>query len=823
MASGTYAMSDLAQAAGAELLGRHDANIRHLLTDSRRLIFPLETVFFALKTPSNDGHRYIAKLYQQGVRAFVVNAYFDASEMPQAAFLVVDDVLQALQKIAAYHRSQYTYPVVGITGSNGKTVIKEWLFQLLQTEKKVVRSPRSYNSQIGVPLSLWQMQASHELALIEAGISQVGEMDKLEAMIKPNIGIFSNLGHAHDQGFDNWKAKAAEKARLFAHAGKIIYCRDHEIVHQALMDLTNGDHKRLLAWSTKEMGEALPVSIDKNAITIGFANQSFRFTLPPDDALFAENAVHALVCAWHLGVRIEALQNEVKHLQSVEMRLEERKAVRGNLLINDFYNSDPESVRIALELLMQQPAERNKVAVISEYEGLRTGEKISQYKQLVAVLNSLPLQQVILVGGDWADHYAGIMHSKQHFQSTAELQGKLNELNWQNSAILLKGARRFHFEEIAQQLQEQMHQTWLEVDLSAMAHNLRYYRSKLHPHTKVMAMVKALSYGTGTTEIGRWLQYNQVDYLSVAYVDEGIALRKGGINLPIMVINPGPESLARLITFRLEPEIHSVSRLRQFIKVVEQNHTGEEPYPIHIKLETGMHRLGMERKDMHELVAVITSSKAIRVASVFSHLAASDDPAHDAFTREQIGALENGAAKLTNALGYQPLLHIANTSGISRFPSAQLDMVRLGIGLYGAANAPVEQAELKTVLRWYARISQIKQLQAGESVGYGRSFVTEKPTRIATLPVGYADGFFRSLSNGVGQVFATSKKVPVVGKVCMDMIMVDVTGLDIKEGDVVEILGENCTVSEMAEAAQTIPYEIFTHISARVPRVYVSE
>jgi alanine racemase len=309
----------------------------------------------------------------------------------------------------------------------------------------------------------------------------------------------------------------------------------------------------------------------------------------------------------------------------------------------------------------------------------------------------------------------------------------------------------------------------------------------------------------------------------VAYVDEGIALRKGGINLPIMVINPGPESLARLITFRLEPEIHSVSRLRQFIKAVEQNHTGEEPYPIHIKLETGMHRLGMERKDMHELVAVITSSKAIRVASVFSHLAASDDPAHDAFTREQIGALENGAAKLTNALGYQPLLHIANTSGISRFPSAQLDMVRLGIGLYGAANAPVEQAELKTVLRWYARISQIKQLQAGESVGYGRSFVTEKPTRIATLPVGYADGFFRSLSNGVGQVFATSKKVPVVGKVCMDMIMVDVTGLDIKEGDVVEILGENCTVSEMAEAAQTIPYEIFTHISARVPRVYVSE
>jgi alanine racemase len=336
-------------------------------------------------------------------------------------------------------------------------------------------------------------------------------------------------------------------------------------------------------------------------------------------------------------------------------------------------------------------------------------------------------------------------------------------------------------------------------------------------------MVKALSYGTGTTEIARWLQYNQVDYLSVAYVDEGIALRKGGINLPIMVINPGPESLARLITFRLEPEIHSVSRLRQFIKAVEQNHTGEEPYPIHIKLETGMHRLGMERKDMHELVAVITSSKAIRVASVFSHLAASDDPAHDAFTREQIGALENGAAKLTNALGYQPLLHIANTSGISRFPSAQLDMVRLGIGLYGAANAPVEQAELKTVLRWYARISQIKQLQAGESVGYGRSFVTEKPTRIATLPVGYADGFFRSLSNGVGQVFATGTKVPVVGKVCMDMIMVDVTGLDIKEGDVVEILGENCTVSEMAEAAQTIPYEIFTHISARVPRVYVSE
>ena len=823
MAHAGYTTGQVAHICGANLIGPAELDVSTLLTDSRRLVFPDGALFFALKTASNNGHRYIAELYKLGVRAFVVNHDFQHSPFPDAAFIQCDDVLVALQLLAAHHRERFSYPVVGITGSNGKTVVKEWLFQLIHGRLRTVRSPRSYNSQIGVPLSLWQMNGAHQVALIEVGISQRKEMARLQKMVNPQIGIFTNLGHAHDEGFTSLAEKATEKAHLFRDSEKIIFCSDYELVANALKKITGGDEKRLLGWSYTNRPDALFVERKGKDLTIHFDAQAATFQLPFGDDGSIENCIHALVCAWHLGVPIAELQTAVTQLAPIEMRLQERRGSQGNLLINDSYNSDPESVRIALDLLMQQPHDRDKVVVISEFEGLAEVEMGEQYRHLVGLLNTMPLKEVICVGGEWLNYFAGLVHEKHVYLSTEELVGDLPKRNWQNSAILLKGARKFHFETVAEQLQEQMHQTWLEVNLSAMAHNLRYYRTRIKPQTKTMAMVKALSYGSGTVEIARWLQYNRVDYLAVAYVDEGVTLRKGGISLPILVMNPDPVAFARMIEYRLEPELYSERMVRQFLDVVAAEHTVALDYPIHLKVETGMNRLGIEEADLPNILDLLKINPTVKIVSVFSHLAASDNETLDGFTRQQIDRFTRLAALVEAAVEYPVLKHLANTSGVARFPEAQFGMVRLGIGLYGAANSQAEQQNLMTVTQWFTRVSQIKQIAPGESVGYSRSFVAEKPVTIATLPVGYADGYFRLLGNGNGEVLVSGQRAKVVGRVCMDMIMVDVTGIPVAEGDVVQILGETITPKEMAAAAQTIPYEIFTHISSRVPRVYVTE
>ena len=823
MTQNQYTMEVLAGITGATLIGPGELAIDQLLTDSRRLIFPAETLFFALKTSSNNGHRYVADLYSSGVRAFVVQQSFITDPYPEAAFLKVPDVLRALQAIAAAHRAHFKYPVVGITGSNGKTVVKEWLYQLLFRSKRVVRSPRSYNSQIGVPLSLWQMAGTHDLALIEAGISEPGEMEKLEAMIKPDVGIFTNIGHAHDQGFTSIEQKATEKAKLFAHAGKVVYCADYPLIDKVLKKALNGDENRLLAWSFTMRSDALFVSRNGKNVVLHLEEEPCVFTLPFADDGSVENCINALITAWHLGIPIKTLQETVTQLNPVEMRLQERRGSQGNLLINDFYNSDPESVRIALDLLRQQPEGRERIVVISEFEGLAEQEKATQYRHLISVLNSMPITVVVCIGGEWLNYVAGLVHEKHLYLSTEEFLAALPRLAWKNAAILLKGARKFQFEKIAERLQEQVHQTWLEVNLSNMGHNLRYYRSLIEPQTKVMAMVKALSYGAGTVEIARWLEFNRVDYLAVAYIDEGVTLRKGGISAPILVMNPDETAFDRMIEYRLEPELYSLRIVEQFIDAVDKTHTSAEPYPVHLKVETGMNRLGLVEQELNDALAMIANSALVSVKSVFSHLAASDEPALDDFTNQQISTFNTLAAKTETTLGYTVIKHLANTSGVARFPQAQLDMVRLGIGLYGAANSKKEQSQLKVVTHWFTRVSQIKQIKAGESVGYSRSFVADKPTTIATLPVGYADGFFRLLGNGKGKVFVKGEEATVIGRVCMDMIMVDVTKIPVQTGDVVEILGEHISVMEMATAAQTIPYEIFTHISSRVPRVYISE
>ena len=818
-----YTCAEIAALTNATRAGDGERSISNLLTDSRRLIFPSKTLFFALQTASNDGHRFIAELYAKGVRAFAVQPSFSRTNFPEATFLVADNVLAVLQKLAQKHRESFTYPVVGIAGSNGKTVVKEWLFQFLSEHKRVVRSPRSYNSQIGVPLSLWQMGAQHEVALIEAGVSKQDEMLLLRDMIKPTIGIFTNIGHAHAEGFPSISAKAHDKAQLFSASEKIVFCADHALVKEALLEVVGGDETRLFGWSLKGADGAINIKKSGQHIQFLLGDEAVEFDIPFADSGSIENVLNAFMCAWHLGVPLNELVQKVAQLQPVEMRLEERKAINNNLLINDFYNSDPESVRIALELLMQQPPERQKIVVLSEFEGMPQHEKVAEYRAAVELLNGLHVQQVIGVGAELKAAFQGLKHPHQIFESTQELQNALPNLHWENAAILLKGARKFTFEKIANTLQEQVHQTWLEVNLSAMAQNLRFYRNQLQPKTKLMAMVKALSYGAGSVEIARLLQYNRVDYLAVAYVDEGIALRQGGIELPIMVINADPTAYSRMLQFNLEPELFSRSSVSDFLNVLDANYNGSTPFSIHLKIETGMHRLGLEEADLDFAITRINKSKGAKVASVFSHLAASDAEEHDDFTKDQISRFKNCADKLSKGLGYEPLLHITNTSGIARFKDAQFDMVRLGIGLYGVANSPAEQQNLATVTRWMTRISQLKNIAKGESVGYSRSFIAEKEMTTATLPVGYADGFFRALSNGKGHVFIANKKVPVVGRVCMDMIMVDVTNLNVTEGDVVELMGENISATEIGQAANTIAYEVLTHVSPRVPRVYVTE
>ncbi len=816
-----YTLAQIANILGVACLGDDEREIQQILTDSRRLIFPNQSLFFALKTESNDGHKYIKELYKLGVKAFVVQSSFEKENFSEATFLEVDNTLTALQKLAQAHRKKFHYPVVAIAGSNGKTVVKEWLFQFLQPYKNVVRSPRSYNSKIGVPLSLWQMGKQHDVALIEAGISKQDEMLPLRDMIEPTLGIFTNIGQAHALGFPNIKAKVYEKVQLFTHCQQVIYCADYELINDAVLETIDKD--KTIAWTRTNRKGALQVAVEKNHVLLKLPEGDALLPCIFKDAGSVENLIHAFLGARALGVPTAQLVSQAKHLHAVEMRLEERKGVHNNLLINDFYNADPESVKLALDLLMQQPKNRQKIVVLSAFDEMPDPIKTEAYKSTVQILNGMDVSFVMGVGLELSKPFAHLNHPHKLVGSTQKLLDELPNLKWQNAAILLKGARKYGFEKIANALQEQVHQTWLEVNLSAIAHNLRFYRQKIKPTTKLMAMVKALSYGAGSTEIARLLQYNNVDYLAVAYVDEGIALRQAGVELPIMVINPDKNALDRLIKYQLEPELFSLKSIHEFLHVVDTNFAGVKSINVHLKIETGMHRLGLNEEDLEEAILRIRQTKTCQVASIFSHLAASDNLEHEEFTMSQINRFKNASNKAIEWLGYKPLLHIANSSGIANYPQAQFDMVRLGIGLYGVANSVKEQKHLEPVTRWMTRISQIKKVASGESVGYNRSFIALQQTTIATLPVGYADGYSRALGNGKGCVFLANKKVPVIGNVCMDMIMIDVGNLPVKEGDEVELLGANITASELAKNAGTIAYEVLTNVSTRVPRVYITE
>jgi len=790
--------------------------IDNISIDSRSLQNNEKTLFFALVGPNNDAHIYISTLIDKGVQNFVVNRIPKECET-KTNFLVVENTLDALQLFAAHHRSLFKFPVIGLTGSNGKTIVKEWLNFLLSPDFNIIRSPKSYNSQVGVPLSVISINDKHNLGIFEAGISKMNEMEKLEVIIKPTIGIITNIGSAHDEGFEDLENKIKEKLKLFKHSKLIIYQKNRVI------DALIASKIKTFCWSFNDKSADVFVckkaADDKTILQIQYAKTQFEIEIPFQDEASVENAVTCLMVLLSFKYDKTTIQNRMQWLYPVEMRLKVKNGINNTTLIDDSYSSDFQSLKIALDFLESQKQYKNKTVILSDIfqSGLSNEELYSKVSQLII---SNKINRVIGIG-ETISAFKSTFTNCITFKNTADFFLNFNYLNFGNETILIKGARHFQFEEIVAALEEKTHKTVLEINLNAISHNLSFFKSKLKPTTKMMVMVKAFGYGSGGFEIAKLLEHHKVDYLGVAFADEGISLKNAGIMLPIMVLNPESTSFSAIIQYKLEPEIYSLKGLNSFLKIAEKRNL--KHFPIHIKLDTGMHRLGFEEVNIDELIAILKENKFVTVKSILSHMATSDDLEHRNFANSQIALFEKLSSKLMTELKIQPVRHILNTSGISNFPKGQYDMVRLGIGLYGISNEADEQKYLENVGTLKSIISQIRTIQTGESVGYGRRFIADKPTKIATIPIGYADGISRHWGNSVGFVTIKNQKAKIVGSVCMDMLMVDCTEINCKEGDSVVIFGESPTVTFMANQLQTIPYEILTSISQRVKRVFYRE
>jgi len=795
---------------GRLLTGAADGNIEHLLLDSRRLIFPATSLFFALRGPRRDGGLFAKELYKRGVRNFVLEQEL---HLPEANRIIVKDTLAALQQLVAHHRQQFSIPVIGITGSNGKTIVKEWLYQLLSKSFNIVKNPGSYNSQLGVPLSVWQLQPHHELGIFEAGISQKGEMEKLAAIIKPTLGIFTNIGPAHDEGFASLQEKIHEKLRLFRHAGLLIYCHDHALVREAIQQ----EKLPALSWGFSE-GADLHITREEEQYRVSTGNQSFHVALPFSDAASVENCFHCVAAMHHLGVSVAAIQESILELRAIPMRLELKEGINQCQIIDDSYNNDLAGLQISLEFLANLYQRTQRRLILSDIlqSGLEPGVLATRIRELVfknRIDHFVGIGPVLTAYRDWFDSRAQFYASTEEFLE----QFDLNQL--QNEAILVKGARSFQFEKIISHLQRKVHGTVMEIDLGAIVHNLNFFRSRIKPTTRIMVMVKAFAYGSGSTEIANLLQYHKVNYLGVAYADEGIELRKNNIGLPIMVMNPSEEGFAQIAAYNLEPEIYSFKILHALLRF--QN---GKPMRIHLKLDTGMHRLGFEEEDLATLIDLLQANPHLQVATLFTHLAGADEKEHDTFSRQQARDFVRWADRISAALGYKPIYHVLNSPGILRLSDLQLDMVRLGIGLYGVDPTPYKFDQLRPVTTLKTLISQIKHIPAGETIGYGRRGKAEQDLTLATIAIGYADGFSRAFSRGVGEVIIRGQRAKVIGNVCMDMTMVDITHIpDAHEGDEVIIFGGTLPIQEIAARINTIPYEILTSTSERVKRVFVAE
>lgn len=802
---------------GAEFVGNpKEAIIDAVAIDSRSLQNSDTTLFFALAGPNNDAHSYIKELIDKGVQYFVVTHIPEGCQ-GKANFLIVNNTLEALQQFAAYYRSLFDFPVIGITGSNGKTIVKEWLNFVLSPDYNIIRSPKSYNSQVGVPLSVIGINEQHNFGIFEAGISTVSEMEKLEPIIRPTIGVLTNIGSAHDEGFADVNEKIKEKLRLFDRSQILIYEKNEQL--DALIPSTI----TTFSWSCTATDADVFITKKRSAnntiLNVSQAKEQFEITIPFHDEAAIENGISCLLVLLYLNYDVATIQNRMALLYPVEMRLKVKDGINNCSLIDDSYSADFQSLKIALDFLESQKQASNKTVILSDIyqSGLANTELYSRVEQLL-VANKI--SRVIGIG-ETISQFQNQFKNCTTFKNTTEFLAQIEQLNFENETILIKGARSFQFEKIVLALEEKTHETVLEINLNAISHNLNFYKSKLQPNTKMMVMVKAFGYGNGGFEIAKLLEFHQVDYLGVAFADEGISLKNAGIQLPIMVLNPESTSFSAIIQHQLEPEIYSLKGLKAFLKIAEQQNLHQ--FPIHIKLDTGMHRLGFEADTIHELIQTLKGNRRVEVKSILSHMATSDAEEHKAFSLSQIRLFEELSSQLMQELHIQPIRHILNTSGISNFPQGQYYMVRLGIGLYGVSNDSEEQKYLENVSTLKSVISQIRMIPAGDSVGYGRRFMAEKPTRVATIPIGYADGIARLWGNGIGYVLINNEKAIILGSVCMDMLMVDVTGIACAEGDAVIVFGESPTVNEMAQKTQTIPYEILTSISQRVKRVFYRE
>ncbi|MDR0798508.1 MAG: bifunctional UDP-N-acetylmuramoyl-tripeptide:D-alanyl-D-alanine ligase/alanine racemase [Dysgonamonadaceae bacterium] len=820
-----YSIRQIAQIIQAQSKEWQDDRVQILLTDSRSLLQPEVSLFFALLTDNNDGHKYIHSLYEKGVRNFVVQHEFTGmDQMPDANCLWVKDTLIALQELGAYHRRQFSIPVIGITGSNGKTIVKEWLYQLLHNQFSIVRSPRSYNSQTGVPLSVWQLTEQTELGIFEAGISLRNEMDRLVSIIRPTVGIFTTLGEAHQENFASQEEKCLEKLKLFESVEKIIYNEDQALVKYCI--LQKGLENKTFAWSRANIQAPLFVTkiekaIDHTIIAYSVRQQSSQaIQIPFTDDASIEDAIHCLALILYLYPNQIALTDRFEKLDPVAMRLDVSKGIHNNTLINDTYNSDINSLSIALDFMARRSTDHSMKRTLILSDILQSGMvPAAFYCKVAELVTQKSVQHLIGIGPHLMSH-SNLFGMEKEFYPTTE--SYLDSGRWRNlkdSVILIKGSRKSRFERIAEQLEEKAHQTVLEVDLDAVIHNLKYFRSLLKPGTKVICMVKAFGYGVGSYELAKTLQDRGADYLAVALADEGAELRREGITMPILVMNPEEHAFNTLFENRLEPEIYSCNLLDAIIR--ETGRRGILHYPIHIKLETGMHRLGFEEAEIPMIAEKLSVQTGVVVKSVFSHLAGSDSPALDDYTRGQIASFQKQSGELERLLGYPFLRHLLNSAGIERFPEAQFDMVRLGIGLYGIS--AVNDKVLRPIAVLKTRLLQIRTMKAGETVGYGRKGVLIRDSVIACLPVGYADGIDRRLGNGNSNILINGNLCPTIGNICMDVCMVDITGVAANEGDEAILFGDQITIRDLAEQLGTIPYEILTSISPRVKRVYYKE
>lgn len=834
----SYLISHIAKTLGANAKIVSDNSIEHIFFDSRKVFFPATSLFIALKGPRRNGHHFIPELYKKGVKNFIVSEEIDPDDFPGANILFVKDCLVALQQLAAFHRRQFDIPVIGITGSNGKTIVKEWLYQLLQPNFNIVRSPKSYNSQIGVPLSVWEMNSSHTLGIFEAGISRPGEMDKLNEIIQPTIGILTNIGEAHSEGFESADQKVEEKIKLFDNASLVIYSSDEwqadkaiVLKYESLLRKTGKHPFKIFSWGKIQKADLQILEINKTQneteIIAGHKNAETAIVIPFTDDASVQNAITCWCVMLYLEIKETVIAKRMKLLQPVNMRLELKKGINHCTVINDSYSADLNSLHIALDFLKQMSGVSKSTVILSDF--FQTGMNDEElYARIAADINQHKIDRVIGIGLNiskylkFGDELVANTIQSEFYPSTEDFISRFRFSDFRDESILVKGARIFCFEQVIQLLELKVHQTELEINLNAIAHNLQQYQKLLQPSTKLMAMVKAFAYGSGGAEIANTLQYHKVDYLAVAYADEGTELRKAGITLPMMVMNAEKETFETLVSNQLEPVIFSFGMLKSLDGFLKRE--GIKNYPVHLEIETGMNRLGFTVQEIESQWKEIKATSSFRIQSVFSHLAASEDPMQDEFTNRQFETFLKACFVLQMNLGYDFVRHIANSAAILRHPQMQLEMVRLGIGLYGVDSATSGKLDLQPVATLKSTIAQIRHLKAGETVGYNRKGIIEKDSVIATVSIGYADGFSRKFGNGAGKILVRGQLAPVIGTVCMDMTMIDVTGIPgVKQGDEVIIFGKEISIQDLANWAGTIPYEIMTGISQRVKRVYYEE